>query len=396
MDMKTSMRTMKTDIPESAVIVTNSSNYEPRAEKVGHFLQEQGIQVTWIQTDFNHREKKRMRRQEEDHVYIATVPYKKNMSVRRMYSQYDFSRKVYKLLKDRSMGLLYVMIPANSLTPAAAKLKRRRGAKLVLDIIDLWPESLPVRGLEKFWPVQRWRRLRDDHLSAADLVMTECRLYQELLSMDRNPAIRKRAVMYWPKEKEPGKEPGFVPDRDRLHIGYLGSINHIIDMDAIGDILGRVNEKVPVVLHVIGDGENRQTFLRKLKDQGIDTEYYGAVYDEEIKGQILEKCSFGINMMKDTVRVGLTMKSIDYFCYGVPLINNIQGDTWELVEQYGIGVNCPREDGGRCAEKILEMGESIQEKRGLMRKLYRELFTGQAMEEVLRREVLPLIQGKDR
>ena len=43
--------------------------------------------------------------------------------------------------------------------------------------------------------------------------------------------------------------------------------------------------------------------------------------------------------MKDTVFVGLTMKSLDYLSYGIPLINNIQGDSFEIVEKEKIGFN---------------------------------------------------------
>ena len=41
------------------------------------------------------------------------------------------------------------------------------------------------------------------------------------------------------------------------------------------------------------------------------------------------------------------------------------------------------------------MSETIQEKRGLIRKLYEELFTQEAMENVLRQEVLPLLAEKE-
>ena len=219
--------------------------------------------------------------------------------------------------------------------------------------------------------------------------------------------------MYWPKEKEAGDGPAWEPDKggqtgdgfrtdrealqdsSRLHIAYLGSINHIIDMELIVDILRFVDQKKKVRLHVIGDGESREVFLEKLEAQGIETEYYGILYEEEKKQKIFQQCSFGINVMKESVRVGLTMKSVDYFCYGLPLINNIQGDTWKLIRQYGIGVNCGREDPEGCAEKILEVSETIQEKRGLIRKLYEELFTQEAMENVLRQEVLPLLAEKE-
>ena len=64
-----------------AVIITNSTNYEPRAEKVGLFLQRHGHQVMWLETNFNHMEKAKKKRQLADHHYIDTVPYKKNMSI---------------------------------------------------------------------------------------------------------------------------------------------------------------------------------------------------------------------------------------------------------------------------------------------------------------------------
>ena len=37
--------------------------------------------------------------------------------------------------------------------------------------------------------------------------------------------------------------------------------------------------------------------------------------------------------------VGLTMKSMDYFEAGLPVINNIHGDTWDIIEREKIGVN---------------------------------------------------------
>ena len=86
------------------------------------------------------------------------------------------------------------------------------------------------------------------------------------------------------------------------------------------------------------------------------------------------------------------MKSVDYFCYGLPLINNIPGDTWELVNRCGIGVNCPWDELPAAAEQIVREADKLQEKRGQIRQLYGRLFTREAMEDVLRRNVLPLIE----
>lgn len=43
--------------------------------------------------------------------------------------------------------------------------------------------------------------------------------------------------------------------------------------------------------------------------------------------------------MKSSVNVGMTMKSLDYFSFGIPIINNINGDIGEMIDLYKIGFN---------------------------------------------------------
>ena len=369
------------------VMVTNSASYEPRAEKVGRYFQKLGHNVLWLESDFIHREKRKGRSPKANHRYVDTVVYKKNLSFRRLYSQYDFARKVFRILKNEPVDLLYVMIPANSLARTAIKLKKVLHTKVVLDIIDMWPESLPVKGVETLWPLRCWRRLRDDNLGHADLVFTECGLYKRLLGLKPEEAV----TLYWPKNAEVC-ECVFQKDENCMHVAYLGSVNNIIDMNAITEILGEVNRSKKVKLHIVGDGEKREAFLESLNQKGIDAEYYGLVYDETKKQEIFSRCSYGINIMKPGVCVGLTMKSIDYFCYGLPLINNIQGDTWELVEQYGIGINCIGDSYKKCALDILLRTDALLQKRELIQKLYNQYFTVEAMERVLGKNVLPLLE----
>ena len=173
-----------------AVIVTKSTNFEARAEIVGEYLKKRGLEVTYIYSNFSHREKKGLSRSESDHIYIETFPYRKNLSWQRIWSQIDFARKTGKVLKGMDYDLLYVLIPGNCLVPMAVRTveeKSRKAGhggsyaeanaiaekpKLVFDIIDLWPESLRLGKLEKIWPSTCWKALRDKEIHKADLIIT--------------------------------------------------------------------------------------------------------------------------------------------------------------------------------------------------------------------------------
>ena len=72
--------------------------------------------------------------------------------------------------------------------------------------------------------------------------------------------------------------------------------------------------------------------------------------------------------MKQSVVVGLTMKSIDYFEGGLPIINNIHGDTWEIVLREKIGYNIDKE---KNCKDIIKYEAKMRER---VRKVYEREF----------------------
>ena len=50
-------------------------------------------------------------------------------------------------------------------------------------------------------------------------------------------------------------------------------------------------------IHIVGDGEGRNRFLKTLKAAGVKVYFYGAVFDQMRKIKILGNCDFAFNMM---------------------------------------------------------------------------------------------------
>ena len=114
----------------------------------------------------------------------------------------------------------------------------------------------------------------------------------------------------------------------------------MIDIEAIQNIIERFRqEKKQVELRIIGDGEAREKLILAAEKAGAQVVYFGKVYNQQKKIELLGECDFGLNLMKEDVAVGLTIKSVDYLSMGIPIINSIKGDTMELVKRKEVGIN---------------------------------------------------------
>ena len=81
--------------------------------------------------------------------------------------------------------------------------------------------------------------------------------------------------------------------------------------------------------------------------------------------------------MKSSTKVGLTMKSIEYFRYGLPIINNIPYDTWNFVKDYEIGLNLERGNEEIVANRMINLKRSnlIDSYRLNTRQMYQTYFS---------------------
>lgn len=325
---------------KKAIIISCFDWYEKRIEPLVQILSPE-YQVRVLLSDFDHIKKETIEKKYKSCTYIHVLPYKRNISVTRILSHIQFGQKVKGYLKEYRPDVIYVLLPPNNVAAQCLKYKQRNEkSKMVVDVIDLWPESMPLGNFNRTFLANIWRKWRDDSIKGADLVITECDLYQEKLKdvLKDKPVVTnyifKDNTVEVLKNIKDGK---FI--NKKVVLGYVGSINNILDIELVGKILCALKAAgIFVECKVIGDGDHREQFLRMLEGSA-SVEYYGQIFEEKEKYKILSECDYGLNIMKSTVSVGLSIKSVDYFSYGIPIINNVRGDTWKLVEQNGLGIN---------------------------------------------------------
>lgn len=320
---------------QDVVIVNCFDTYEHRVDLLAEYFSAQGQAVHVITSDWRHFQKEIRTQCPEGYEMLHVKPYTRNFSAERLLSHHYFAKDAMARAEQLRPKLLWVLIPPNSLAKCAARYKEKYPeTKLVFDLIDMWPETMPISRFKTLPPFSFWRDLRDQYIDRADAVVTECDLYQKLLR-DKCAPEKLHTLYLARKIKMNNSAPN--PPHDRVALCYLGSINNIIDIPCISQIIGSID--APVDLHIVGDGEKRDELISAASAAGANVIFHGKVYDPDEKQKIFDQCHFGLNIMKESVFVGLTMKSMDYFECGLPIINNIKGDTWNFVEEQQLGLN---------------------------------------------------------
>lgn len=336
---------------KKAILISCFNWYKSRLKPIREILVDKGYEVIVLVSDFDHISKKPVKHIYNECNYIHVPEYRKNISIQRIKSHMKFGKEVNKYLFQFSPDLIYVQIPPNNVARYCTAYKKRYSkCKLFLDIIDMWPESLPINRIKNMPFIRVWKNWRTDCILNANHVFTECNLYQERLTGVID--LEKTSTLYLYKEQTEEEKllireiiNNKKTEDKKIKFAYLGSINNIIDIESICCIIKEFESKgYQTEIHIIGAGENEIRFQNQIKTTGCKVYFYGAIYDELEKIRILAACDFAFNMMRDTSEVGLTIKSIDYFSYGLPIINNIKGDTWKLIEKEQIGINVGKDN----------------------------------------------------
>lgn len=322
-----------------AVIITAFFNYDYniRIKYLEEKLISNGYDIVIVSSDFDHRNKKTYKNNKNNLKLLKVPRYRTNISFNRILSHIFFSRLVFKCCENLKPDLIYAITPPNFIFVYLGLYKQLYpNTRLIYEIEDLWPESLPINNFLKVLikPLTNiWRYFRDAYLYKADDLVFECKLFQDYLKKKSNSHL-----IYLTKANTLEKiEIGSL--EDTLNFLYLGSVNNLIDINLIIKIMLEVKKHKKVVLYIIGGGEKNDTFLTLLKKNNIDYKNCGFIYSEDEKIKIVRKCHFALNIMKSSVFVGVTMKSLEYFHYGLPIINSIKGDIWDFVEREKCGFN---------------------------------------------------------
>lgn len=369
---------------KKAIIITAFDNYsyQTRVKYIESILNEKGYETLICSSDFDHRLKTKYDCKRKGLVLVHVLPYKKNISINRIISHTMFSKKVLHICEKENPDLIYAVIPPNFICYYIGKYRSQNiKCKLIYDVGDMWPETMPISNKFKsaLYPLLNiWANIRNKGLNRADGIAFECNLFKDYLLKYIDNSDYK--TIYLCKEDKLGFVPSLTCNSEILKIVYIGSINNIIDIKLIALFLEELHYSRKCELILIGDGEKKSELCNLCRKKEINIVDYGIVFDDKKKMSILKECHFGLNIMRQEVFVGATMKSLEYFYWGLAVINNIPADSYKIIESNNCGYNLSYDNIKDVANQIASISEEdIIEMKNNSRSVYSKYFSKEIM-----------------
>jgi glycosyltransferase involved in cell wall biosynthesis len=305
------------------------------------------------------------------------------LSFARINSHKVFAKKVLGRLEELNPDLIYCSAPPNYLFKFTSTYKKNHPqVKLIYELGDLWPETLPLQGRIKKLasPILKiWTGIRDKNIGHADHIIYECQMFSDVVSK-AHPGVSSEVIYLCKEDYYKGSFAFKESSIDPLRFAYVGSINNIIDIDLIVEFMKQITKKRNSELVIIGGGESAERLFKLCGEAHVKVEDHSIVYDEDEKHRILSGCQFGLNIMKDSVAVGATMKSLEYFHEGLILVNNIKADTEQIVDKYRCGYNI----SGDLMNTINHIADLDMASESVMRRNSRDVYESLFSEKIVK------------
>lgn len=305
------------------------------------YLWAKDYRVTLVTSSFRHWTKLHRDRQSPN---LADLPfelvlldepgYQRHVSFARFWSHRRFHDEFKTwLLTELEAGvrfdLIYSAFPLISTNLTLGKLKSQYGYKLVIDVQDIWPDSIFVAL---------------PFLAKAPYLLSPIRAkaYQAYGYADGLIAVSKTylAVARRHCPKTPGQvtylgsdyqmietAPARALAASKRRLVYIGTLSYSYDLTTVIRGFSQLATRYPnLELHILGDGPDRDR-LEKIAAAGVF--FHGFVaYDEMLS--FVKACDLTINPIVGKATQSVTNKLSDYIALGLPILSS--QENWEAIE----------------------------------------------------------------
>ena len=308
---------------------------------------------------------------EDEHIYrvkITNRKYTKSMFNRLLYYLEMMMRMIWMILFSKNKyDTVFVTSPPIFLGLVGILAKLRFKAKLILDVRDLWPDSLKGVGVFNYkWVIGFFKVIEKCMYNQADSIVINSKgFYNPILQVLK----KDMPILFMPNSI---REEEFVLEQQKnedFTVVYSGNIGLAQDVEFLKDLSRALYEK-GITLKVIGFGLKRGELQDFVKEHKLKNVHFIKAMTRQQCLKLIKQSHVGVLGLKDedvfdTVLPG---KLIDYIACGLPIVAGVSGYTKSIIEEKGIGYVSETRDVNEIVKYVMYLKDNMDVVNDIVKK----------------------------
>lgn len=279
-----------------------------------------------------------------------------NSILNRLFYYLEIALKfLFLIIKDKKQyDYIFVTSPPIFTGFVGMFAKYRYKSNFILDIRDLWPESLKgvgvlnyplilkILGILEIILYRKSDKIVINSLGFREYIQTKAKIEESKIVFIPNGAIKDELASIYKKENETKK------------IIYAGNLGLAQNTDLINKLVPLLDEQ-GIQLTIIGYGINKKKLVNSIKKYKNVTIMNPLTRKKCFK--IIAEHDIGLVTLKDeeVFKTVLPGKMIDYMTCGVPIVGVIDGYAKEIVEKERVGIASNNTDSQEILSHIMTL-----------------------------------------
>ena len=279
------------------------------------------------------------------------------------YASFAVSATLYGIFLTKKADVIYAYHPPLTVDMAALLIKLFRKTPVVLDIQDMWPDTLKATGMignEKLLNIVD--SLCKVVYRYADHIVVLSPGFKQLLEK-RNVAASKVSVIYnWCDESSLNSVSELSADNKQLlnnkfNIVFAGNMGKAQSLDTVIEVAQQLKSELEIQFVFVGQGTETQRLKQICKDNQLNNVKFIPQMPMQKVGAILRKADALLVYLRNDPLFEITIpsKTQAYMAIGKPIIIGVAGDASNLVQEADCGVVVTPEDTLSLKEGILKL-----------------------------------------
>ena len=300
-----------------------------------------------------------------DFLWLWSAPYATN-DWRRARNWISFSRSLARWStlppEWRRPDVIVGSSPHLFAALAAQRLAKRLGLPFVLEVRDLWPESLVAAGGRRGPAYQALGVLARYLYARADRIIVLARGVGKHLVAH---GVDEGKIVYVPNSADPNPMHAAraLATHDAFTLVYAGAHGPANGLDVVLDAAALLRAE-PVRFVLVGDGPSKAALRARVdRDRLLNVEFSDPVPKAAVP-DLLASANAGLMVLRDAPLFAYGVspnKLFDYLAAGLPVVCNVPGEVASMLRDAGAGEQAVDSSARALAEAVIRLARRSAE-----------------------------------